>query len=74
VRALRVSVLDLTRHPLQSLIELSEMQQELNKVVAEYQKQHGKRDNLYFATVDIVDVQDLIEQLRVGALQLYCVD
>jgi thiol-disulfide isomerase/thioredoxin len=40
------------------------MQQELNKVVAEYQKQHGKRDNLYFATVDIVDVQDLIEQLR----------
>lgn len=55
-------------------MELSEMQQELNKVVAEYQKQHGKRDNLYFATVDIVDVQDLIEQLRVGALQLYCVD
>lgn len=45
------------------------MQGELEKVVVEYKKQYGKRDNLYFATVDIVDVQDLIEQLRVSTLQ-----
>jgi len=41
------------------------MQQEFDKVVAEYRKQYSKLNNLYFATVDIVDVQDLIEQLRV---------
>jgi len=41
-----------------------EMQQEVNKVVAEDKKQHSTQNNLFFATVDIVDVQDLIEQLR----------
>ncbi len=47
------------------------MQQELNTVVTEYKKQYSTQNNLYFAIVDVADVQDLIEQLRVRTLQRY---